>query len=250
MYRLNALYQPTRLFFGLLIVGCVSTTLQAATQFDSGFESGLSGVSCSGNCPTITTNPVETGKNASNFLLTPSMNTSYRTEGVLGTKGKFQFGKQYQIDFDYRYQDWASDSDTDIAPFQIHNTPSSWSSSCAGGAVGYAPFLMTTRSDQASFVIYGDKVLWKGPVQKSQWIHLTVNFKISTGSDGFVDLWKDGVKVGSFKGQTSAKTDFCGKALGIPYFKMGVYKASWKNGRGTDVSRRQMVIDNLVITAF
>ena len=234
-----------------VVLGCFSySSVQAATSVtvSNGFESGnLTGLTCSGNCPSVTTSPIKTGKYAGNFDLTPKMKTNYRTEAVLGSKGRFQFGKEYWIEFNYRYEDWAKDSDPEIGPFQIHTTPSSWNCNL-GSAVGSAPFLMMSSNDEARFVTYRGKVLWRGPVQKKQWMNISVHFKISTGNDGFVEAWKDGVSLGRVNGANSPKVDICGKPMREPYFKMGVYKWNWQRVL-TQSSRRQLFIDDLKITA-
>lgn len=223
---------------------CVAATL----IFDNGFESGnLTGFNCSGNCPSVNGSSKMTGNYGGDFVLTRGMATNYRTEVVLGSIGKFAFGKEYWFGFNYRYEDWAKDSNAEIAPFQVHTTPSSWSGGCnLGNAVTTAPFLMMSQNDEVQFRTYGGKIMWRAPIQKKQWLGITVHFKISASSDGFVEAWKDGVKIGSVTGRNSPALDKCGEPMKDPYFKMGVYKWDWQR-TATDSSRRQVFIDNLKI---
>jgi hypothetical protein len=59
-------------------------------------------------------------------------------------------------------------------------------------------------------------------------------------------MWKDGKKLFRVDGPNSPKADGCGKTVGAPYFKMGVYKWVWRAGKkATNSSRRQLFIDNL-----
>ncbi|MGR9117477.1 MAG: LamG-like jellyroll fold domain-containing protein, partial [Gammaproteobacteria bacterium] len=234
------------LFWAFLIFFFTNSPLHAATmKVDNGFESGnLSGFACSGNCPSVVTSPVATPKYSGNFDLTRNMTTNYRTE-VEGVQN-FVFGQEYWFGFSYRYEDWAKDSDAEIAPFQIHTRPSSWNGCNLGNAVGTAPFLMMSQNDEVQFRTYGSKIMWRGAVQKKQWLGITVHFKISAGSDGFVEAWKDGVKLGRVDGPNSPKLDKCGEPMRDPYFKMGVYKWNWQR-TATDSSRRQLFIDNLKI---
>jgi hypothetical protein len=248
-YSFNTLYQHTSILFFMVLFVCFSPSpLQAATVVNNGFESGnLSGLVCSGNCPVVTTSPIRTGKYSGNFNLTRTMKTSYRTEAHLGNAGAFQFGKEYWVEFNYRYEDWEKDTDAEIAPFQIHATPSSWDASCnIGAAVSKAPFLMVSQNDEVKFVTYGGKVLWRAALQKKQWLNMSVHFRISTGSDGFVEAWKDGIKIGRVNGLNSPKVDKCGKPMLAPYFKMGVYKWNW-SAFTTQSSRRQLIIDDLKV---
>lgn len=245
-----------RIFLSAVLFACLLIQVSFAcspipagvTTTDNGFESGnLTGFKCSGNCPVVTTSPVKTGQYAGNFVLTRDMATNYRTEVILGSAGEFQFGKEYLIELDYRYEDWVSDSDGEIAPFQIHATPGSWDAVCQlGSAVSSAPFLMVSSNDEVRFVTYGGVVMWRAPIQKNQWLKIRVHFKMSSGSDGLVEAWKDGVFIGKVTGRNSPATDKCGNPMLPPYFKMGVYKWNWKT-LTTQSTRRQVIIDNLKV---
>ena len=233
----------------ILFIFLLAQSIQAATlTVNKGFESGtLTGMTCSGNCPKIATSPIMTGNYSGNFDLTRSMTTNFRTE-VEGIQN-FYFGQEYWLGFNYRYEDWATDTSSEMAPFQIHTKPLSWSlpKECSiGAAWATAPFFMGSNSDQAGFYTYGGKSLWKGAVQKKQWLGIVVHFKISASSDGFIEAWKNGVKLGRVDGANSPKTDKCGNPMREPYFKMGVYKWDWKT-KTTASSRRQLIIDNLKI---
>jgi len=235
----------------LLISLYISNTQAATTIFSSGFEPGHKGLICSGNCPSKTSHHKKTGKYASNFILTRNMKTSYRTEAVFGERGRFAFGKEYLVSFDYRYEDWKKDRSKEFAPFQIHTTQSNWKKECkvTRAAAGSAPFFMTSGDDKVRFATYKNKTLWSGSIQKRKWLKMVVHFKISTGNDGFIEAWKDGVKLGRVNGANSPKFDGCGNLMKAPYLKLGIYKWDWKKGRkATGSTRRQLLIDNINIS--
>ncbi|MGR9087268.1 MAG: LamG-like jellyroll fold domain-containing protein, partial [Gammaproteobacteria bacterium] len=238
------------LFLLFLILYLSHSPLNADTVIvDNGFETGdLSGFRCSGNCPTVVTSPVANGAYSGNFNLTPNMATSYRTEVELTNgKGYFAFGQEYRLGLNYRYEDWAIDSSGEIAPFQIHTRPSSWSGGCnVGTAVTTAPFFMLSVNDEVRFITYGDKILWRGAVEKNQWLYIEVHFVISSGSDGFIEAWKDGVLLGRVDGANSPEFDNCQQPMRTPFLKMGVYKWDWTT-KTTESDRRQLFIDNLKI---
>ncbi len=219
--------------------------------FSNGFESGdLEDWRCSGNCPSVVNSPVFDGSYAGNFVLTRDLPTSYRTEVVVNEGLQFAFGQEYCITMVYRYEDWAVDSDAECGPFQIHTTPSSWDDPDCGTGSAYstAPFLMFAQNDLAKFITYGGNILWEGPLEKQQWLTIKVHFRISTGSDGFIEFWKDGVKLGRVEGRNNAGVDGCGEPQREPYFKMGVYKWNWKVERpATDTTRRQLYIDKVKV---
>ncbi len=259
MYVFNFLFDKKNiLFFASLLFCFTYSLLSAATLADNyGFESAnLDGLRCSGNCPAIATSPVKEGNYSGDFTLTRNMRTSYRTEVVLtDRKGHFDFGKEYWITLDYRYEDWVKDESAEIAPMQIHTTPSDWanctvrSPSGSTSARATAPLGMTSKNDEVEIFTFGGKARWKGPIEKKQWLNIKFHFKVSTGSDGFIEAWKDGVKLFRIDGANSPKLDDCDKPLRAPYFKMGVYKWPWREGRPTtESSRRQLFIDNLIVT--
>lgn len=245
------------IFFASLVFGFTHFPLNAATLVDNSFESAsLDGFRCSGNCPTIATSPTKEGSYSGDFTLTRNMSTSYRTEVVLtDRKGHFDFGKEYWITFDYQYEDWAQDNrSAEAAPMQIHTTPSDWanctvrSPSGSTSARATAPIFMASKNSEVEIVTFGGKVRWTGPVEMRQWLNIKFHLKISTGSDGFIEAWKDGAKLFRIDGANSPRLDDCNKPLRAPYFKMGVYKWDWKTGRPTtESSRRQLFIDNLKI---
>ena len=257
MYTSNSLSKhESLLFFALLLFGFVSSPLNASIKVSDNFESGnLNGLKCSGNCPNISTSAVSSrslgnkngGKHLAKFILTRKMKTGYRTEVTIPEKGNFDFGKEYWIGMDYLYKDWATDPEPEMAPFQVHSKPSAWTSKCRlHSAHNTAPFLMSSQSGKVSFLTYGRKKLWTGSIQKNQWLNIIVHFKISAGSDGFVEAWKDGVKLGRVNGPNSPKNDNCGKPMRSPFFKMGIYKSIWKD-KATVATRRELWIDNLKI---
>jgi hypothetical protein len=244
------------------------TSSTANLILDNGFEKGgkfekignnyfWDGFKKSGNYPTRGQAPQRSDK-AGKFYLNKAgsgttLGVKYRTEVTVdGDRGKFDFGKEYWISMDYRYENWDSDKYSEVGPLQLHTRGSDWSEcSLVGSAHGTAPFLMDTKGNKARFITYGGKVLWEGVIQRKQWLNVIVNFKVSAGSDGFIEVWKDGVKLGRVNGPNSPLKDPCGKPMRTPFFKMGVYKYTWNpkhEGKYlTDVTERELWIDNLKI---
>jgi len=222
---------------------------------NNGFESGTFGDMSphGGGIETIVKSPVASGSYAANFDLIngyPASTDKFRAEvWFSSSKGNFAFEKEYWFSFNYRYEDWSIDGNAEIAPFQVHTRPSQWTSSCQfNNAVGYAPFLMLSQNDEVRFLTYPGKISWRAPIQKQKWQTIAVHFKISTGSTGFTEAWKDGVKLFRVDGANSPKYDACGGLMREPFFNMGIYKWDWKR-KVTDSKRRQLFIDNLKIAS-
>jgi len=231
-----------------------STSSMAATMIvDRGFETGeLTGLVCSGNCPTVVSSPTAAGsKFSGSFALTRDMRIPYRTEITFGPKGKFEFGKEYWVGFNYRFEDWERDGSPEMAPFQVHEATLDWDATCGwGSAVGNAPFYMLTQHGKVEFRVYRSRTMWEEPIVRGKWAGMTLHFKISPNDDGFIEAWKDGEKLFSTTGKNTNGLDKCGRPMKPTYMKMGIYKWDWKAGRpDTQSSRRELFLDNLKIAS-
>ena len=249
MYKFNcSKYSIITLLFFFFFV---NVPVNAATlKVNNGFEAGNLGTfKCSGNCPTVSTSQKKGGNYSGKFALTKQMKTSYRTEVTLSKKHVFQFGKEYWMSLDYRYEDWKKDFSKEASPFQIHTTPSTYAKGCPieNSAILF-PFWVTSGGvkDEVVFSTYKGGVLWKGPLERKKWLNMVVHFKISPNNDGFVEAWKDGVKIGRVDGPNSYRKDKCGN-IRPPYLQMGIYKYDWRSKnshRRSDSTRRELWIDN------
>ena len=255
------------IFFISLLFCFISLPLNAATlTVNNGFESSKFGAvstksfgafKCSGNCPKISTTQKKSGKSSAKFALDKTMSTPYRSEIVSNGAGKtLQPGTEYWFSLDYRYENWEKDVSGEMAPFQTHAVPAVWSNKCpgettgkdgqGGKAINY-PFWMHSKNGQVVFNTYQGRVLWKGAIEKKKWLNIVVHFRISYNNDGFIEAWKDGVKIGRVNGANTFKSNACG-LMRPPYLKMGVYKADWRpknqGKRPSTSSRRELWIDN------
>jgi len=220
--------------------------------YQNDFEKGdLSGFKTSGNAPTVTNSPVVNGKFAGNFDLTRSMATPYRTEvTVAGDAGRFQWSTEYWVGFSFRLEEWEDDKDMEIAPFQIHPTPADWNNLNPKGEsqISTGPVMMAVNAGEMRVYTYGGKIGWRAPVVKGKWLRMTLHYIPSYSTDGLVEMWRDGEKILSVSGPNAKELGHDGKPMRPPYWKMGVYKWDWKEGKpATDTTRRQLFIDDLKI---
>lgn len=72
-----------------------------------------------------------------------------------------------------------------------------------------------------------------GPIFKDNWIEFVFHFIHSYGSDGLIEVWRNGVKVLTHTGGNMYKGE-------LPRWKVGTYKASWDL-----VTRRVAFYDNI-----
>ncbi len=241
------------------------------------------GLMNSGNHPTIESTPGRSGKAAKFYLQKDATgttkNVTYRTEATItDRKGNFDFGKEYSISFDYRYENWKNDSDGDAGPLQIHEDAPKFPDGkvdydCrhASSAQASNPFSIMTQNNIATFYTFGGKARWSWSVKEKQWSNITVKFRLTGGSDGYIELWKDGTKMGRVNGvnaytMTRKKGTRIREGYGVcnrdpipmrpPYIKLGIYKWNWKINkdgsrrlRNFETTQRELWIDNIKVMA-
>jgi hypothetical protein len=85
-----------------------------------------------------------------------------------------------------------------------------------------------------------------GECRVDRWVDWVVHVKWSTGADGVLQIWRDGDLIINKIGRND---DY--PAPGEPgvgnYFKMGIYKWPWSQGRPSDTDHRTMFVDELRI---
>jgi Polysaccharide lyase len=247
-----------RLLVAFLCLFASQSPVQAASTmvFETGLETGtLTGLDLhvAGGTVAATATPVATGQYSAKYDLVRDMTKdTYRSETYIANgKGDFAFNTEYWFSMNYLYKDWAIDKSAESAPFQVHRVPSKWKAGCGGEVSAYsvAPFLMLSQNDVVKVITKGGVVSWSGPVVKNQWQNIIFHFKITWDKTGYVEAWKDGVKLFRRDAKLHEQYDDCGQPFRSPRFNIGTYKWDWKVGRpATQSSRRTLYIDNVRIT--
>lgn len=222
--------------------------------YETGFEAGLTGLkkhAVLGATIEPVRAPVASGRFSGKYDLVRTVGQdTYRAETYV-EKGSFEFNTEYWFTMKYMYENWDKDRSAEIGPFQVHRVPSAWKAGCGGEVSAYsaAPFLMFSQNDVAQIITSGGVVSWSGPVVKHKWQDIVFHFKITWDKTGYVEAWKDGVKLFRRTGALHKRIDDCGQPFKSPSFNIGVYKWDWKANRSaTDSSRRTLYIDDLKIT--
>ena len=101
-----------------------------------------------------------------------------------------------------------------------------------------------TRDNELYFQIRDEsgqtRAILCGPVVEGEWVEWIIHIKHSTGSDGLVEVWRNGTKQGQYAGMNTYPS------YGLPELKLGVYKASWNNGT-TNADARIVYYDEIRI---
>ncbi|NEM97755.1 polysaccharide lyase [Pontibacter burrus] len=91
----------------------------------------------------------------------------------------------------------------------------------------------------ASVPFEGEKQYDLGPVTTDAWQQFAFHVIHSYGSDGLVEVWKNGTKILEHRGGNSYND------TRLPYWKVGLYKWPWNGTGKTDVSTRVLYFDNI-----
>ncbi|OQP44672.1 hypothetical protein A4H97_09935 [Niastella yeongjuensis] len=81
-----------------------------------------------------------------------------------------------------------------------------------------------------------------GTIEKDRWHTYVYHIIHSSGSDGLIEIWKDGQKLVSRKGASMYKItgDFH-----LPNWKMGIYKSDWNGTKTTSTNLRVLYFDDI-----
>jgi hypothetical protein len=194
---------------------------------------------------------------AARFYLDWDQPVTYRTQLTLNTRPMREFfiGNEYWIGFSvYLPADWKPDQPkADDIIFGMHGRPD------RDIGEGYRKGMFNIRiiEDNWIFLYSKDAKRNTGPqgegkveqrrqikigkVEPGKWVNFVFHAKLTYKPNGFVYVWKDGVKV-------ATKTEGIGynDAKG-PYAKIGIYKSVWGKGSRKDptkVDSREVYIDN------
>jgi hypothetical protein len=215
---------------------------QSPLLFGTSFEGGsLGDWTISGNAPVLTKERFRAGSQA---VKTHLRRDSYRSE--IRLPGSTDLGKEYWYGFSVLL---ASPYPAD----RLNEFVAQWHSIADDGEEHQNPVLgvdikngrwliwsawnalqPTLKSNQQSVHID------VGPTQADEWTDWVVRVKWSYGSDGLLEVWKNGVRVVNRTGPN------CFNDARGPYFKMGIYKSPWRDdGVVGDVQERLVYHDEM-----
>lgn len=82
-----------------------------------------------------------------------------------------------------------------------------------------------------------------GPLRKDAWQHFVFRIRHDASNKGEIEVWQNGSKVLKHIGGNSFNDDL------LPFWKIGLYKWDWNSDNKTDVKRRVIYLDEVVIGA-
>lgn len=180
---------------------------------------------------TISKSIVYAGSQSARFELRdtdPTNNSGTRSEVTFPTTTNLNRWYSYAVYFpsaDYKY-----DASGEVIT-QWHQ---------GGGAT--PALCLRTESNHIYLRVMGNIWIDFGLIDKDKWHSYVMHVKHSSGTDGLVEIWRDGTKVLSRKGQNMYKVT---GDLRNPNWKLGIYKSAWNDSKTTQTNKRVLYFDEI-----
>jgi uncharacterized membrane protein YgcG len=226
------LRSPTRSALGALAVLLGSSFMSPsgyALDYNVDFESNnaFNTISCSGNCPTISSQYAREGRSSlKSSLNRRTSKVSFRTEmkirGGMTGRQKMTWNRDYWIGFSVLLpRGWTHSGDGELLA-QIHGSPNN------GKGTSDVPFEI--RAGRGDWQVWtrgsGGKLYTLNSAYEDvgRWVDWVIHYRPSYNGNGVIQVWKDGALVINEGRRSNTRQSNIG-----PYWKMGVYAGLWKD---------------------
>jgi polysaccharide lyase-like protein len=153
-----------------------------------------------------------------------------------GTRSELTFPVTTNMNRWYSYAMYVPSAD--YKPDATDEVISQWHQ--GGGAT--PALCLRTKSDHLWLRVMGETWIDLGALDKDKWHAYVLHVKHSSGSDGLVEIWRDGVKILSRAGQNGYPLT---GDYHMPFFKMGIYKSYWNGTRTSATNKRVLYFDDI-----
>lgn len=226
-------------------------------ELDNSFETGKPGTNlpgCSGGCPTYSTDYARHGNQSMKSVVDRSHpQWNYRTEiiprgwGDNGTR-RMVWGRDYWFGFSILIPESTKISTIPIPGRKTNPMGYTIVAQIHSSSPGHGgpPWGIHVEDGKWQFQNRFGASYSAGNVNatKGQWQDVVVHMKPSLGSDGVVEVWLNGQKLG----RATGPNNFSGDAIG-PYLKLGVYNC-WREPQcQSDVTKQTFYHDALKIAS-
>jgi|RhiMetdeSRZDD1v2_1073273.scaffolds.fasta_scaffold98383_1 polysaccharide lyase-like protein len=108
---------------------------------------------------------------------------------------------------------------------------------------GATPALcLRTKSGHIYLRVMGNTWIDLGAIDKDKWHAYVMHVKHSSGSDGLIEIWRDGQKIVDRSGQNMYPV---GSTYHMPNWKLGIYKSDWNGSSTTSTNLRVLYFDDI-----
>jgi hypothetical protein len=102
---------------------------------------------------------------------------------------------------------------------------------------------LRTKADHIYLRIMGNIWIDLGAIDKDHWHAYVMHVKHSSGSDGLIEIWRDGQLIVNRSGQNMY--DISTGTYHAPNWKLGVYKSDWNGTNTTATNLRVLYFDDI-----
>ncbi|MCX2742218.1 polysaccharide lyase, partial [Pontibacter anaerobius] len=176
----------------------------------------------------------------------PMVNAGTRAEAMI-TQPAASRDRWYSFAAYFPADGYARDSKPEIIS-QWHQYPDQhlgegWTSPPTSLLVQDDKFILDVRYDasqvSSGYLLDTQKLFDLGAVSKDSWHEFVFHIVHSYGSDGLIEVWRNGTKVLEHRGGNMLNN------VKLPHWKVGVYKWLWNGTGTTDTNRRVLYLDNV-----
>jgi hypothetical protein len=108
---------------------------------------------------------------------------------------------------------------------------------------GATPALcLRVKNDRLYLRVLGETWIDLGALDKDKWHSYVMHVKHTAGSDGLVEIWRDGVKILNHAGANSYPIN---GTYHLPFWKFGIYKSYWNGSRTSSTNKRVIYFDDV-----
>ncbi|MBX0332359.1 polysaccharide lyase [Pontibacter sp. HSC-14F20] len=179
----------------------------------------------------MATNPVFRGAKSGRFELRSSdtqVANGTRAEVIVADPATNK-DRWYSFAAYFPAKDYASDSGSELISQWWQTSGSTQATSLR---VRQDRLILRTGNNASSL-----KEIDLGKITKDSWQEYVFHFIHSYGSDGLIEIWRNGTKILTHKGGNMYDTK-------MPNWKIGIYRASWNSG-STSTTKRVLYFDNI-----
>jgi hypothetical protein len=189
----------------------------------------------------IVEKPVYEGKQAARFELRdsdPENNNGTRTElSFPGPDNTTRPDRWYAFAVYFPRDDYDNDTSDEVI-CQWHQGGKATPSLC-----------IRTKADRIHLRIKGNidskERIDLGAIERNGWQYYVIHVKHSSGGDGLVELWRNGVQLVNYVGANMY--DLSSGVFHTPKWKLGIYKADWNGSSVTKTHKRVLYFDAIKI---
>ncbi|WP_205511038.1 polysaccharide lyase [Longitalea arenae] len=108
---------------------------------------------------------------------------------------------------------------------------------------GTTPALcLRTKDDKLWLRVMSETWIDLGQLDKDKWHTYVLHVKHTAGSDGLIEIWRDGVKILNRTGPNSYPIN---DTYHLPFWKFGIYKSYWNGTRTSSTNKRVLYFDDI-----